>query len=181
MSALFVLLLAEEFGPKLAGGICLSATLFFDGWAVPWYQRLLPVVACTPLKYALYFKEGHPYGIKNEAIRGMVHRAYSKAKLHQLDDVAKFGYAFFPVSLFHQLARLSKYVIPRLPRIESPILLIHPKEDDTASLGNSQLIFDRISSKNKKLVILTNSYHVITADQERGKVAEEIQAFLGNL
>jgi carboxylesterase len=58
------------------------------------------------------------------------------------------------------------------------MLLIHAQEDDTASIANSQLIHDRISSKVKKLVILTDSYHVITADQEREKVAREIQAFL---
>lgn len=181
MSALFVLLLADEFGDRLSGGVCLSPTLFFDGWSVPWYQKLLPFVARTPLKYTLYFREGPPYGIKNPAIQAMVHRSYQKAKLRQLDDVAKFGYAFFPVSLFDQLSRLSKHVIPLLPRIQSPILLIHPKEDDTANLRNSQLIYDRIASQQKKLVVLENSYHVITADQERGRVADEMNAFLGAL
>jgi carboxylesterase len=178
MSALFVLLLAEEFGTKLAGGICLAPTLFFDGWNVPWYNRLLPLASYTPLKYSFYFKEGPPYGIKNEKIRGMVHRYYSKAKLEDTEGVAKYGYPFFPVSLFHQLQRLVAKVTPLLDRINAPMLLIHPQEDDTASVKNSQLIYDRISSTVKKLVILTDSYHVITADQEREKVAREMQEFM---
>lgn len=181
MSALFVLLLAEEFGDKLAGGVCLSPTLFFDGWNVPWYNRLLPLASYTPLKYSVYFKESAPYGIKNEKIRAMVHRFYSKAKLENLDGVAKFGYPFFPVSLLYQLRRLVRKVIPLLPLIKSPMLLVHPQEDDTASIKNSQLIYDRISSPTKKLVILTDSYHVITADQEREKVAVEMHAFLEGL
>jgi len=178
MSALFVLLLAEEFGDKLAGGICLAPTLFFDGWNVPWYNRLLPLASYTPLKYNFYFKESSPYGIKNEKIRAMVHRYYSKATLEDMEGVGKFGYPFFPVSLLYQLRRLVRRVIPLLPTIKSPLLLIHPQEDDTASIKNSQLIYDRISSSVKKLVILTDSYHVITADQEREKVAREMQAFL---
>jgi carboxylesterase len=181
MSALFVLLLAEEFGVKLAGGICLAPTLFFDGWNVPWYNRLLPLAAYTPLKYSFYFKEGPPYGIKNEKIRGMVHRFYSKAKLADIDGISKYGYAFFPVSLFHQLKRLARKIIPMLRRIDTPMLLIHPQDDDTASVKNSQLIYDRISSDYKKLVILTGSYHVITADQEREKVACEIVDFLDEI
>lgn len=181
MSALFVLLLAEEFGEKLAGGICLAPTLFFDGWNIPWYNRLLPLASYTPLKYSFYFKEGPPYGMKNEKMRGMVHRFYSKAKLDDIENISKYGYAFFPVSLFHQLRRLAHKVIPLLGRIEAPMLLIHPQEDDTASVKNSQLIYDRISSPVKKLVILTNSYHVITADQEREKVAREMSDFLDPL
>jgi carboxylesterase len=178
MSALFVLLLAEQFGTKLAGGICLAPTLFFDGWNVPWYNRLLPLASYTPLKYSFYFKEGPPYGIKNEKIRAMVHRYYSKARLEDTEGVSKYGYPFFPVSLFYQLHRLAGKVTPLLDRIKAPMLLIHPQEDDTASVKNSQLIYDRISSTAKKLVILTNSYHVITADQEREKVAIEMKEFM---
>lgn len=178
MSALFVLLLAEELGDRLAAGICLSPTLQFDGWNVPWYNKLLPLASYTPLKYSLYFKESSPYGIKNERIRAMVHRHYSRASLENVTDIAKFGYAFFPVSLFYQLQRLARTVIPRLGRIRAPILLIHPQEDDTASIGNAQLIYDRISSPVKKLVVLTNSYHVITADQEREKVAAAMESFI---
>ncbi|HTQ31749.1 MAG TPA: alpha/beta hydrolase, partial [Opitutaceae bacterium] len=178
MSALFVLLLAEEFGDKLAGGVCLAPTLFFDGWNVPWYNRLLPLASHTPLKYRVYFKEQPPYGIKNKTIRGMVHRFYSRAKLDDIEGVAKYGYAYFPVSLFHELRRLARTIIPLLGRVRTPLLLIHPQEDDTASLKNSELIYDRISSPIKKLVVLMDSYHVITADQEREKVAVEMKAFL---
>lgn len=177
MSAMFVLLLAEEFGSQLAGGACLAPTLFFDGWNIPWYHRLLPLAAFTPLKHYFFFKEGPPYGVKNEQIRAMVHRMYSKARLGDIGDVAKYGYAFFPVSLFHQLHRLARRVIPRLERIREPMLLIHPREDETASVRNATLIHDRIGSGTKKLVILSDSYHVITADQEREKVASEMHAF----
>ena len=181
MSALLVLLLAEEFGEKLAGGICLAPTLFFDGWNVPWYHRLMPLASYTPLKYVLFYKESPPYGIKNQRMRAMVHKFYSKATLGNIESIHKFGYAFFPTSLFYQLHRLARKVTPLLGRIKAPMLLIHPLEDDTASVRNSELIHDRISSRIKKLVILRDSYHVITADQEREKVGEAIKDFLAEL
>src|SRR5206468_3683291 len=134
MSALFVLLLAEEFEDQLAGGICLAPTLFFDGWNVPWYHRLLPLVARTPLKYHFYFKESPPYGIKNERIRQMVHKFYCSASLEVTDGISKYGYAFFPISLFHELLELRDEVVPLLEHVRAPILLVHPREDDTASL-----------------------------------------------
>jgi carboxylesterase len=178
MSALFVLLLAEEFQDKLAGGICLAPTLFFDGWNVPWYHRLLPLASNTPLRYCFYFKESPPYGIKNERIRGMVHRYFSEARLDDIENISKYGYAFFPVSLFGQLRRLARTVTPLLGRINAPLLLVHPQEDDTASVKNSELIYARVSSTVKRLVVLTDSYHVVTADQEREKVLRAMLEFL---
>jgi len=181
MSALLVLLLAEEFGEKLAAGVCLAPTLFFDGWNVPWYHRLMPIVSYSPLKYFFFYKESPPYGIKNRKMSAMVHRFYSRATIGDIESISKFGYAFFPTSLFYQLHRLARKVTPLLGRINAPMLLIHPLEDDTASVRNSQLIYDRISSRIKRLVILRDSYHVITADQEREKVGAAIKDFLAAL
>ena len=178
MSALFVLLLAEEFGDRLSGGVCYAPTLFFDGWNVPWYNRLLPLAAYTPFEYSIYFKEDPPYGIKHERMRAMVHRYFSKAKIEDIDGISKFGYAFFPIALFSQLHLLAEKIVPLLGRVTTPMLLIHPEEDDTASIRNSEVIFEGISSPVKKLVVLKDSYHVITADQERERVAQETLEFL---
>ena len=52
MGALLALLLAEEFPDRIAGVSCLSPTLFYDGWNVPWWtQTLLPLAYYTPLRY----------------------------------------------------------------------------------------------------------------------------------
>jgi carboxylesterase len=181
MSALLVLLLAQEFGSDISGVVCLSPTLFFDGWNVPWYNCFLPLVCYTPLKYFVYFKDSSPYGIKNEKIRRLMNCFYTQANIHDMDGVTKYGYAFFPLSLLQQAGRLVKYVTPKLTKINSPILFIHAKEDDTASLKNSQFIYDRVSSKDKEMIVLTDSYHIITADQERDKVASSMEVFLKKL
>jgi len=181
MSALLVLLLAEEFKGKVSGVSCLSPTLFYDGWNTPWYKCFLPLGYLTPLKHFLYFKESPPYGIKNERLRALVHEYFGKAKVDDLSGVAQYGYPLFPITLLEQLNILVKYTVPRLGNIHTPVQLIQAKDDDMTSVKNSQLIYDRIRSKEKEIVLLENSYHVITADQERGKVVQAMIRFFNGI
>lgn len=177
MGALLAVLLAEEFKLDIRAVSCLAPTLFYDGWNCPWYRCLLPLSYITGLKYFFFFKEEHPYGVKNRAIQRLIHEFYAKARLEDMASVAQFGYPYFPVSLLHQLEKLVVHLTPRLSSVISPIQLIHAKEDDMASLKNSQFIYDRAASPVKELVVLENSYHIITADQERETVARKMTDF----
>jgi len=177
MGALLVLLLADEFGDQISAVSCLSPTLFYDGWNTPWTKYLLPFVFATSLKNWLYFKEERPYGIKNERIQQLMDRYYSKAGLYDIKHVDRFGYPYFPVTLFYQLNLCVKYLSKRLPYIHNPVQLIQARNDDITSIKNSQFIYDRIKSDIKELALLDDSYHVITADQEREKVAQSTVDF----
>ena len=177
MGALLALLLAEEFQEEITGVCCLSPTLFYDGWNTPWTRHLLPLAYCTPLKHFAYFKEESPYGIKNEEIRERVHRYFQNASLDQGESVSRFGYPYFPVTLLYQLRLLVKHLIKKLPSIQTPLQIIQAKEDDMTSVKNAKFIYDRVSSGMKEIVLLDNSYHIITADQERAKVARKMLEF----
>ena len=181
MGALLALLLAEEFPDRIAGVCCLSPTLFYDGWNVPWYQCFLPVVCGTFFKHFLYFKEEPPYGIKNEQIRQKVHSYYANASMHDIEEVEKFGYPYFPLTLLHQLRLLVKYLSKKLANITVPVQLIQAKNDDLTSVKNSQFIYDRINSEMKEIFLLYNSYHIVTADQERERVAQEMERFFNRI
>jgi carboxylesterase len=181
MGALLALLLAEEFKDRIAGVSCLSPTLFYDGWNTPWYKCFLPIVSHTPLKYFFYFKEDPPYGIKNEQVRERLHRFYSQARLCDTEGIAQYGYPYFPVTLLHQLHLLVRDLSKRLRRINTPVQLIQAKEDDVTSVKNSLFIYDRVKSDNKELVLLENSYHLITADYERDKVAQKVEEFFSKI
>jgi len=172
LGALLVLLLADEFGDKISAVSCLSPTLFYDGWNTPWTKYLLPFAFATPLKNVFYFKEERPYGIKNKKIQDLMYRYYSKAGLDDIEHVDRFGYPYFPVTLFYQLNLCVKHLSKRLSYIHNPLQLIQARNDDITGVKNSQFIYDRIKSDIKELVLLDNSYHVITADQEREKVAQ---------
>jgi carboxylesterase len=177
MGALLALLLADEFQSRVAGVSCLSPTLFYDGWNVPWYHFLLPLGARTPLKNYVYFKEQPPYGLKNERMREKVHQFYEHADIHKMGDVDRLGYPFFPVRLLGELHRLVRHLEGRLPFVHCPCQIIQARHDDMSSVRNAQFIYDRVGSQRKEIIYLEDSYHVITADQERGKVAQGMMDF----
>ncbi len=180
MGALFALLLADEFKTRVSGVSCLAPTLFYDGWNTPFAKVFFPL-AYTPIRYIAYFKESPPYGIKNEIIQQRIHKYYSTARLNDIEGAAQYGYPYFPVTLLHQLQLLVKYITKRLPGISLPVQLIQAKDDDVASVKNSKFIYDRVSSEIKEMVLIYNSYHVITADQERETVAEKVTGFFDSL
>ena len=176
MGALFALLLADDFKDRVWGVSCLAPTLFYDGWNTPLSKLFFPF-AYTPLRYLAYFKELPPYGIKNEIIQQRIHKYYSTARLDDIEGAEQYGYPYFPVTLLHQLQLLVKYLNKKLPQMSFPIQLIQAKDDDVASVKNSKFIYDRVRSEVKEMILLYNSYHVITADQERETVAEKVTGF----
>ena len=180
MGALFALLLAEEFKARVKGVTCLAPTLFYDGWNTPLSNLFFPF-AYTPIRHIAYFKESPPYGIKNEIIQRRIHKYYSSARLEDIEGAEQYGYPYFPVTLLHQLQLLVKYLTKKLPDMDFPVQLIQAKDDDVASVKNSKFIYDRIRSKIKEIVLLYDSYHVITADQERETVAEKMTDFFDRL
>ncbi len=181
MGALLGLLLADEFNDGIRAVTCLAPTLFYDGWNAPGSRSLLPAVYLSSLQYMLYFKEEPPYGVKNKAIQERIHRYYGNASLKDVNGVAEHGYAYFPAALLCQLQLLVKHISKRLPKMRFPIQLIQAKDDDMASLKNSKFIYDRIKSDMKEIILLYNSYHMITADQERELVAEKMEDFFNRI
>ncbi|MDP3791684.1 MAG: alpha/beta fold hydrolase [Candidatus Omnitrophota bacterium] len=180
MGALLALLLADEFSDKVKGVCCLAPTLFYDGWNTPWARFILPLGYFTPLRHFAYFKEEPPYGIKNEAIQNRIHKYYSTATLDNMQNVEQYGYPYFPVAQLCQLKYLVRHITRRLPHIKIPVQLVQAKDDDMTSVKNSKYIYDKIGSSMKEIVLLYDSYHVVTADQERDTVAAKMEAFFQN-
>ena len=181
MGAIIALLLADEFKEKITAVSCLAPTLFYDGWNTPSSKFLLPLAYGTLLKHFFYFKEDPPYGIKNEIIQRRIDKYYKTATLEDIDNISQYGYPYFPVTLLHQLQLLIKHAIRVLPAIRVPVQLIQAKDDDMASVRNSKFIYDKISSEIKEMILLYDSYHVITADQERDTVAEKMKEFFNRI
>ena len=181
LGAVLSLLLAAEYPDDVAGVMCLSPTLFYDGWNVPWTQRLIALADYLPVKYFLYLREKSPYGLKDEILRQRVAAVYENAIIGEDSDAARLGYAHFPLHLFCEMRHLIARCIRSLPAVKAPLLLLQAAEDDATSTRNSQFIHDRVASSRKELVLLKNSYHVITADLDRAEVAAAMTQFCRSL
>ena len=89
------------------------------------------------------------------------------------------GNRLMPLSAALSLIELSDHVRARLPELVQPTLIIHGRHDHTCPFDkNIDFIMSRLGSANKKLVVLEDSFHVITVDSEKERVALEAIEFV---
>jgi carboxylesterase len=88
------------------------------------------------------------------------------------------GYGRFRLSALAQLLHLLRETRALLPRVEQPILVVHSRRDHTVPAFNADLIVGGVSSQERRLVWLENSYHVMTLDFEFETVQQEVEHFI---
>jgi len=181
LGAVLALMLAAEYPEDVAGVACLSPTLFYDGWNVPWYQKLLPLARYTPLKYFAWLRESEPFGLKDEDLRRRVAGEYNRMSLRESAESEKLGYAHFPVRLFCEMQPMMERCKRLLPEVRSPVLVVQAEQDDMTGPKNAQFISDRVGSSRRELMLLKHSYHLVTVDLERAAVAERLGTFCSSL
>jgi carboxylesterase len=171
MGALLSLLVAAKRPDQVAGCVLYSPTMFYDGWSVPRLSVLLHGAIMLGFGKYLRFRENFPYGIKNERLRARILGAMESGQS------AEAGLLYMPGRSLGQLLRLIRDLKKRLPDIRTPTLVLHAREDDVTSTKNASYIAARIGGRVEK-ILLENSYHMITIDQERDLVADHSIAFL---
>jgi carboxylesterase len=189
--------LERDYGPAIVGGICIGAdlalqlaldatqsvaglmlistTLYYDGWNLPWYRWLLPLAGPTPLKHCYSLREQEPYGVKNERIRQWIAR--------QMENTgnSSAGARDLPLSAIYEAYRLMRQLRRRLSEIRQPALVLHAAEDEVASLRTPELLAKRLGSSTIEKIIFTESYHMLTMDNDREAVARACIAFAAKL
>jgi len=88
------------------------------------------------------------------------------------------SYSQMPIQSIEQTAMLFKHLKQDLPEVNSPILIFHSVYDHVIDYKSSQYIYDNISSKNKQLISLYNSYHVLSLDNEKNIILKKISSFI---
>lgn len=170
MGAVLALRLAAEHPDTVDGATLFAPTFRFDGWSMPWYARFFDLVNDTWSADKFLFTEREPYGIKNVRFREFVMNA-----VHS-DDSSQAGLPGTPGRSLLQFRYLTKSVNRVLGLIRQPTLVLHPREDDRASLSNAELLQRRLGGR-VTTVVLEDCYHVITLDQQRDVVLEETREF----
>lgn len=83
-----------------------------------------------------------------------------------------------PLNAPIHLLRLSAAVRPMLSRITQPVLIIHSRLDHTCPMDrNVKFVTSHLQSARVRTLILEQSYHVITVDIEKERVADEVLTF----
>src|SRR5208282_6078509 len=84
-----------------------------------------------------------------------------------------------PLSAPMKLLDLSAVVKPMLARIAQPALVMHARRDHTCPMRkNVNYVMKHLGGSEKRAVELDESYHVITVDSEKERVAVEVIEFV---
>jgi acylglycerol lipase len=78
------------------------------------------------------------------------------------------------VELVWQMHRVEN----RLPQVKLPLLILHGGRDQLSFPEGAQLVFDKVSSKDKELKIYPGLFHEILNEPENQMVMEDIYAWL---
>ena len=177
MGALLALKLAADYPDKVDGLGLYGTTFVYDGWTIPWIGKLsfmLPLVCGLGFGHQRKFHECFPYGIKDERIRQRIAGSMLSG------DSAAGGLPGNPWPSLAEFYRLSFRVRQQLKNVRTPCLVVHAKDDDVASLKNVRMVVRGVGGP-VETVLLENSYHMITVDQERNQVIERSTRFFNEI
>ena len=159
-------------GARVDALVLMSTTLRFDGWAVPRWRFLLPLVLYTPLGRFWKYRERAPYGVKNERVRAWIERELRTRR------ISSAGSSVIGVGHLREHDRLLRHVRGNLARVVCPsVLALHARQDEVAGIGNLGILARGLGCAMFRSVVLGNSFHMITIDNDRRQVVRETLEF----
>ena len=170
--AMLALHLAAQRPQHVQGALLFSPTMWPNGWAIPWYFVFFKLVRQKWFANLFRLKECPPYGIKDERIRKFVLDSL-QSDGRPLDDI--FGRRGGTVLEFK---RLVNAVRRELAAVKQPTLIFHPRFDDQTDIDNTIRLLRRLGGL-VDVVVLDDSYHMVTLDRQRALVVERSVAFTG--
>lgn len=181
----------------------MSPTIVYDGWNTPWSHALLPLalrLVPPSWQHLLFHIDGPPFGIKDPVRQARVRAAYRPTAIlrewvgerlggsrlaggvgRRTPSSAVMGYSKFPLKTLADIDRLIVTTRSRFGAVTAPTVILQAKEDDMTSPRNAVLVFGEIASKDKRLILLDDCYHVITVDRQRRLVVTGLIEFFGGL
>jgi carboxylesterase len=171
MGGILALHLARQRSEAVHGLLLFAPTLKLDGWSMPWYSKLLQYVRPWPVKWEFDLAEREPFGLKDERVRALV------VSSMQSGDASLAGVFSTPMRSFANFNSLVAVVKAELGDVRQPAFIVHPRNDDMASLKNAQYLQANLGGLVDTLV-LDDSFHMVTLDQQRHLVAERTERFI---
>lgn len=100
------------------------------------------------------------------------------------DPVARASqltYGLQPIHAAIEVMRAGERVEARLGEIRCPVFIAHGVDDHVCPASNALRIHAGVSSTDRSLLMLQNSYHIITRDYDRDLLARELTRFVRRL
>jgi len=169
--AVLSLLLAANHPDKVQGTALFAPTLWLNGWLIPWHARLFRMVFSKRIANMIGFPDLHPHGIKDQRIRDFIQSALFSG------DSSTAGLPNTPGGAVLEHRRLVNATKRRIGDIHQPALIVHPREDDYADLDNAWYLQRNLKGM-VDMVVLEDSYHIVTVDRQRHVVVDRATTFV---
>ena len=163
--------LATRNPERVCGLAMMSPTFAYDGWSLTHWRHLRKLGYALGLARWISMAEREPFGIKNPKIRKWVARDMRERA------VSAAGPSRLPLWGLRESERLNTDVRNELPSLSCPLLVLHAREDEITRLASVERLMRGLPPRDKKLVVLEESYHMITIDNDRHRVADALARF----
>jgi carboxylesterase len=94
------------------------------------------------------------------------------------DGVTEQAYSRNPLKALHSQLVAWQSVVRDLPEITQPVLLLRSTQDHVLPASSSALVLSRISSSDVTEILLEDSYHVATIDNDAPLIFDESAKFI---
>jgi carboxylesterase len=84
----------------------------------------------------------------------------------------------FPLAALRSLIDFMPRVRARVPEVTVPTLVMHAERDHVAPFACAPELYARLGAADKHFVALPRSFHIVTVDVERDRVAREVGDFI---
>jgi carboxylesterase len=94
------------------------------------------------------------------------------------ENVFEITYDKVPLKAIHQLQNVMDKTPAILSQVDCPVLGIKSAVDNVVPPKNTDYIMKNIKSETKKMIVLQNSYHVASMDNDKEQIVEESHMFM---
>lgn len=160
----------------LSMGGALAARIAADDHTLPALVLLAPYFA-MPAHVAVAARLSRVWNFAVPYVRALDPKA--PRSIHdEVEAQRSLAYGVFTPSALRALHRTVVGALDALPLIESPTLMIQSREDNRVPPEAAQRAFDRIAARDKQLIWLTGTGHVVTVDYGKERVFELVAGWL---
>jgi carboxylesterase len=93
-------------------------------------------------------------------------------------NAERVAYSAYPTRAAAEVQDLTTQARATLPLVTAPTLIIHSRNDTFVVPANAELLLSELGAKDKKLLRVEGSNHLITLDAARQQVFQAAQAFV---
>ena len=90
-----------------------------------------------------------------------------------------YGYTSYPLIALNEMRKLTNMIIKKLPKVTSPLLIIHSESDKMSLKKNVNLVYNKTQSTIKEKLFVENAHHnLFDKNKDQKKIFNKVLNFI---